>query len=53
MLREFLAGALAQADVWVATGAQLAQWWSDQYRANETGHPVDLFAPLHVGAKTA
>jgi peptidoglycan/xylan/chitin deacetylase (PgdA/CDA1 family) len=53
VLREFLAGALAQADVWVASGAQLAQWWSEQYEANEPGHPVDLFAPLHAAAKTA
>ena len=53
VLREFLVHASTQADVWVATGAQVAQWWSEQYDSNEPGHPVDLFAPLHAAATTA
>jgi peptidoglycan/xylan/chitin deacetylase (PgdA/CDA1 family) len=52
VLREFLAGALAHADVWATTGVQLAQWWREQYEANEPGHPVDLFAPRHVAARS-
>jgi peptidoglycan/xylan/chitin deacetylase (PgdA/CDA1 family) len=48
VLREFLHGALKFDDVWIASGSQLAEWWSQNNHANEPGHPVDLFAPLHA-----
>lgn len=47
VLREFLATAIGYGDVWICTGGALAAWWSEQHGANEPGHPVDLFAPLH------
>jgi peptidoglycan/xylan/chitin deacetylase (PgdA/CDA1 family) len=46
LLRELLGTVLSHADVWVATGREVAQWWGTQYRANELGHPVDVLAPL-------
>lgn len=48
VLRDFLVSALQLGDVWIATGSEVALWWSANHRANEPGHPVDLFAPLHV-----
>ncbi|CAN7223788.1 polysaccharide deacetylase [Variovorax sp. LjRoot130] len=47
LLREFLAGVLAHDDVWVATGRDVAAWWSSRHTGNEAGHPVDVFSPLH------
>lgn len=48
VLRAFLDTALGYGDVWITTGSKLAAWWSEHHQANEAGHPVDLFAPLHV-----
>ena len=31
----------------IATGQQVAAWWSSQHSGNAPGHPVDVFAPLH------
>ena len=50
MLREFLVGVLARADVWPATGAEVATWWRSQRTSNEPGHPVDVLAGLHQPA---
>lgn len=48
LLREFLTTALGFGDVWVATGGELAAWWSENNQANEPDHPVDLFAALQA-----
>ena len=53
LLREFLDTVLRLGDVWIATGSELAAWWSMQHQANEPGHPVDLFAQLHVASRPA
>ena len=50
VLRDLLAHALRQGDVWTGTGGELAAWWSERYPNNEPRHPVDVFAPLHVAA---
>ena len=47
LLREFLETVSSYGDIWITTGSELAAWWSGQHAANEPGHPVDLFAPLH------
>jgi len=47
MLREFLSDVLSHADVWPATGREVAAWWRSRHAANEPGHPVDVLAPLH------
>ncbi len=48
VLREFLTAALGFGDIWIATGSELAAWWSQNHQANEPDHPVDLFAALHA-----
>jgi len=50
VLREFLVGICAHADIWPATGLEVAQWWSGQHTVNEPGHPVDLLSARHQAA---
>jgi len=50
LLREFLGSVLSHADVWAASGRDVAAWWASQHAANAPGHPVDVFAPLHQPA---
>lgn len=47
VLREFLVGMLTHADIWPATGLEVAQWWCSQRVANEPGHPVDVLSARH------
>ena len=52
LLRELLAGLKARGDVWIATGQEIAAWWSSQHSGNAPGHPVDVFAALHQPPET-
>lgn len=51
LLRELLRTIVELGDVWVATGSELATWWSSQRPANEPGHPVDVFAQFQVAPR--
>lgn len=47
LLDEFIGHARSHDDLWIGTGGELARWWREHHAANEPGHPVDVFAPLH------
>ncbi|MCW3818968.1 polysaccharide deacetylase [Micromonospora sp. DR5-3] len=51
LVRELLTHIQAQPDVWLTTGSELADWWSQHHRINEPGHPADVFARLNQEAR--
>lgn len=46
MLREFLDHVGAQQDVWIATGGEVAGWWSANSGPNSPQHPAEVFHAL-------
>jgi peptidoglycan/xylan/chitin deacetylase (PgdA/CDA1 family) len=49
VVRDLLAHARQTPGLWLATGAEIADWWRSSSSGNEPGHPVDVFA--HEAAK--
>jgi len=43
VLRELLQGIQQQGDVWIATGAEVAQWWADTAAPVTEDHPAAVF----------
>ncbi|MCU1742072.1 MULTISPECIES: polysaccharide deacetylase family protein [Pseudomonas] len=43
VLRELLKGIQQHDDVWIATGAEVAQWWDDNGRAMTADHPAAVY----------
>jgi len=43
VLRELLEGIQQHDDVWIATGAEVAQWWDDNGRAMTADHPAAVY----------
>jgi peptidoglycan/xylan/chitin deacetylase (PgdA/CDA1 family) len=43
VLRELLEGILQHDDVWVATGAEVAQWWADTGAPVAEDHPASVY----------
>ena len=43
VLRELLQGIQQHNDVWIATGAEVAQWWADTAQPVTEDHPASVY----------
>jgi hypothetical protein len=43
VLRELLEGIQQQKDVWIATAAEVAQWWADKAQSVTEDHPASVY----------
>jgi hypothetical protein len=43
VLRELLEGIQKHDDVWIATGAEVAQWWADSAAIVTEDHPAAVY----------
>jgi hypothetical protein len=46
LLREFTDYVTAYDDVWIATGSEVASWWSSLNLENSPDHPAEIFHAL-------
>jgi peptidoglycan/xylan/chitin deacetylase (PgdA/CDA1 family) len=46
LLQEFMDHVTSHDDVWIATGGDVAAWWSARNEPNRPGHPAEVFHAL-------
>lgn len=53
LLQEFMDHVTSHEDVWIATGGDVAAWWSARNEPNPPGHPAEVFHALTAHRETA